>query len=145
MRKTIYSLIKQSLQHIDDIKHIDLWNNQVAMAEEEQAFLTPAVFVEFEPIQWMQLLNGVREATITTNIHIVTDTRDAHYEDSIERFRLTEQINHALHGLTFNDNIHIVDSFTLDNSQTDHDFDELADDVDTYSCHVTTLFNHTKQ
>lgn len=144
MRKTLYTLIKDTLQNIDDIKHIDLWNNQVGMAEEEQAFNTPAVFVEFDPIAWQHLPHGVREAVITIHLHLITDTRDAHWEDSIKRFAVSEQINQALHRLTFNDGIHIVDSLTLENSQTDHNFDELSDDVDTYRCHITTFSNHTR-
>lgn len=137
MRKTIYQTIKEALP--EAVQHVDLWNNQVAMAEEEQAFNTPAVFIEFDTIAWLPLPHRAREAEVTIHLHIVTDTREGHWEDTIERLTLSEEINHALHRLNTNNGKHIVDSLTLVSSVTDHDFDELANDVDTYKCHVTKL------
>ena len=34
------------------IKHVDLWNQNVAFIDEDEAWARPAVFVEFGPIAW---------------------------------------------------------------------------------------------
>ncbi len=142
MRKTIYNAIKEALP--EAVQHVDLWNNQIGLIEGEQPFNTPAVFIEFDTIAWLPLLRGAREAEVTIHLHIVTDTREGHWEDTIERLTLSEEINQTLHRLTANDGKHVVDSLTLVSSVTDHDFDELANDVDTYKCHITTFSNHTR-
>ena len=144
MRKTLYTLIKDTLQNIDDIKHIDLWNNQVGMAEEEQAFNTPAVFVEFDPIAWQHLPHGVREAVITIHLHLVTDTRVGKWEDAMERLELSDTINKTLHRLTLNtEDGSQMNSLIHRRSDTDHNFDELAYDTDTYQCHIIDRFNRS--
>ena len=41
------------------IKHIDLWNHNVEFIEQEENWERPAVFVEFCPIRWNAIVDGV--------------------------------------------------------------------------------------
>lgn len=139
MRKLLYNTIKEALSVIGDgsvIRHIDRWNNQLLLAEEEQPFLTPAIFIEFGPIVWRGLTNGVREAEVEIVLHIVTDSRGGRWSDSIEVFELLDEVHAALHGLHAIEDKRTMDSLVHIQSITDSDFDELEDNRETYSCHV---------
>ena len=39
------------------INHIDLWNHNVEFIEQEENWSCPAVFVEFSPIEWNEIVN----------------------------------------------------------------------------------------
>ncbi|MBR3565325.1 MAG: hypothetical protein IKN91_03220 [Paludibacteraceae bacterium] len=149
MRALIYSVIETALENLTEdnerlIKHIDLFNEQVLHSEEEQPFLTPAVFVEFAAIDWQKQLHGVREAVVTVRLHVVTDTRVGKWADVVPRLCLCDDINRALHGLSFaapqevpTRRNSVMNDLTLLRSITDHDFDELADNIEEYQCMVT--------
>ncbi len=78
MRKQLYLDIKNKIKAIKDdndlqlIKHFDIWNQQVDFLEAETPFEYPAVFIEFEPIQWQTQANRVQQAELLVKIHIVT-------------------------------------------------------------------------
>ena len=67
MRRQLYLDIKNRLQSIigeDEqplIKHFDLWNRQVEFIEEETPFECPAVFVEFDRLDWRTIGNRHQE------------------------------------------------------------------------------------
>lgn len=153
MRKIIYQTISNALLAILDenqqqvINHVSLWNNQLLYAEEEQPFNTPAVFIEFRDIAWNVLPRGRREAVVTVNLHVVTDSRLGRWADAVEVFDLLDQINAAIHGLTYSDeNGKAIDALTCIASSTDSSFDELQDNIETYATHVTdtsALRRHT--
>lgn len=139
MRKTIYDTIVRALEAVPDIAHVDLWNDQLLNAETEQPFATPAVFVEFDTIEWRQLLHGVREASVSMRLHTITDSRVGTWSDIARHFCLLDGIAAALHGLHHvAADGSVMDALTLESSATDHNFGELRDDIDTYACHVTT-------
>lgn len=170
MRKLVYELLRTALLSIEQddqpvIQHVDVWNNQVEYAQEEQPFMTPAVFIEFDAIDWQPLLRGVREAVITVRLHVVTDTRVGRWSDAIERLELADDINRALHGLNgviqgigadvIQNNFHVegdtplydspqsvINTITHSRSITDHNFDELADNIEEFQCHVVNAFAH---
>ncbi len=153
MRKIIYQTISNALLAILDenqqpiISHVDLFNNQLLYAEEEQPFNTPAVFIEFRDIVWNVLPRGRREAVVTVNLHVVTDSRLGNWSDAVEVFDLLDQINAAIHGLKYTDeNGSAMDALTCVASSTDSSFDELQDNIETYSTHITdtsALRRHT--
>ncbi len=132
MRSTIYNLIKSALS--DFVAHIGLWNEQVLYAETEQAFNLPAVFVEFADINWTQQLHGVRDAVAEIRLHIITDSRTADWSDALDNLAIADTISDTLHALH---NQSGVDSLTLVSTHTDHNFDELRNDIETYQCHIT--------
>lgn len=142
MRKTIYHAIRQALERMEDesghavLSHIDLWNQQVSNSEEEQPFGTPAVFVEFSPIQWAYLAHGVREATVQITLHVVTDSRVGRWQDAISALDLCDNIHRTLFGLTYKDNVHTMNTLMHVQSITDHDFGELQDNQEIYTCLV---------
>lgn len=131
MRKNIYLTIVEQLQTLLDndnnpiIKHFDLWNENVAFAEEE-FFATPAVFVEFDPIIYKAVKDPKQIATVGVKLHIVTQTQI----NSLEYFDLINSINHTLYNLSgtgFN-------GMWRTGSYTNHDHGELLESIETYSC-----------
>lgn len=138
MRKTIYNAIASALDNVQEVKHIGLWNNQLAYAEEEQPFYTPAVLIEFGQIDWRHQLHGVREAVVQVRLHVVTDSRISPWSEVVETFDLLDKINAALHGLHYTTPAHsVMDALTSVQSITDHDFGELQDNIEVYECHIT--------
>ena len=72
MRKQIFQAICVRLtERVPDI-HIDLWNNNVQTLNGGAVWPLPAVFVEFEPIEWRQQNNGARRGDVAVRLHLVT-------------------------------------------------------------------------
>lgn len=143
MRKLLFNTIKAALLTIVDeneesvIKHIDRWNNQLQFAEQEQPFECPAVFIEFAPITWQPLQRGIREANVQITLHVVTDSRVGSWSDTIKVFEFLDTIHAALHGLHVTEEKRTIDTLRHLQSVTDSEFDELEDNRETYTCHVT--------
>lgn len=143
MRKLLFNTIKAALLTIVDeneesvIKHIDRWNNQLQYAEQEQPFECPAVFIEFAPITWQPLQRGIREANVQITLHVVTDSRVGCWSDTIKVFEFLDTIYTDLYGLHVTEGKRTIDTMRLLQSLTDSEFDELEDNRETYTCHVT--------
>ena len=158
MRKELYKAIIRRLQRIiatadgyayiepDEempdhaecaIKHIDLWNHNVEFIEQEENWERPAVFVEFCPIHWNAIQNGVEyRAEPTVNLHVVTDWQGSSaaasefMEASLKVFDLLEEIHKALtcmQGETFVE-------LDLVESSTNHNHEEIIENMETYQC-----------
>lgn len=143
MRKLLFNTIKTALLAIVDeneesvIKHIERWNNQLQYAEQEQPFECPAVFIEFAPITWQPLQRGIREANVQITLHVVTDSRVGCWSDTIKVFEFLDTIYTDLYGLHVTEGKRTIDTMRLLQSLTDSEFDELEDNRETYTCHVT--------
>lgn len=119
------------------IPHIDLWNHNVEFIEQEENWARPAVFVEFCPIRWNALVNGVEyRAEPQVNLHIVTDWAGAASdgselkEEALEVFDLPELIHEKLScmdGETFR-------VFDLEESRTNHNHEDIVESIEVYSC-----------
>lgn len=119
------------------IPHIDLWNHNVEFIEQEENWARPAVFVEFCPIRWNPIVNGVEyRAEPEVKLHIVTDWAGAasdgsdFKEDALSVFDLPELIHERLscmEGDTFK-------VFDLVESQTNHNHEEIVENIEVYSC-----------
>lgn len=119
------------------IKHIDLWNHNVEFIEQEENWERPAVFVEFQPIQWNTVQPGAEyRAEPIINLHIVTDwqgssSADSEFrEKSLEVFDLLEAIHEQLacrRGKTFLE-------FDLVGSNTNHNHEEIIENIEVYQC-----------
>lgn len=139
MRKELYSLLCQALKEVGDgaIKHIDLWNHNVEFIEQEENWARPAVFVEFCPIRWNAIVDGVEyRAEPEVKLHIVTDwagstSADSELqEDALNVFDLPELIHEKLafmEGETFK-------VFDLVESQTNHNHEEIVESIEVYTC-----------
>ena len=154
MRKELYNKLKSRLHalcvnaageyeiapaEMDDglsnraIKHIDLWNQNVEFIEQESAWDCPAVFIEFEPIQWKSIVPSVEyRAEARVRLHIVTDwaTMTADEADGSGKFfELPDKIHDVLAGLegeNFKD-------FTLEESHTNHNHEDIVESIEVYS------------
>lgn len=135
MRLTIYEAICNRIStQVPEIKHIDLWNNNVAALSGGAVWPRPAVFVEFETIEWRQQQNRARMADVAVRLHIVTDAiscnghNDKRQHAALAFLRLINKVNAAMQGLNGNN----FASFMLTTSATNHDHAELVESVERY-------------
>lgn len=139
MRKELYEKLCERLKTVGGgaIKYIDLWNHNVEFIEQEENWERPAVFVEFQPIQWITIQPGVEyRSKPVVNLHVVTDWHGSSSADSelreksLEVFDLLEEIHKTLAGMegeTFAE-------FDLQESITNHNHEELVESIESYSC-----------
>lgn len=139
-----YTVAAQINEQLTAIKHFDLWNQNLEYLDEEQPFNTPAVFIEFAPINWRHQGQGVRDASVMVKLHVVTrrnmPTRSAspYAGEALGFFALVDAINLCLHGHKGQQ----FGAFTGEQSETDHDFDELMHSTETYVTLVTDTSAH---
>lgn len=133
MRQELYDKLKEVLQGISNgyVKHIDLWNRNVEFIEEDTPWERPAVFIEFDPVKWGDIVPGVEyRAEATVRLHIITDWTNESDEDAvIDQFVLPELIHEVLAGLegdTFKD-------LRLSESITNHNHEEIIESIEVYS------------
>lgn len=151
MRTFIYKALTERLKAWKDdggapvVKTVDLWNEQVEFIEQEEAFDTPAVFIEFRPVQWGTLGGSVQRAELTLRLHIVTawqgSARDGsrYREQALERFNLLDRMDALLFNFAGSSGEEGV-SFCLFRrtaSHTNHNHGELVEDVTDFTCQVT--------
>lgn len=132
MRKELYEMLCERLKTVGGgaIKHIDLWNHNVEFIEQEEQWARPAVFVEFAPIRWAAIQNGVEyRSEVLVHLHVVTDwagsvSGDSEFRDeSLAVFDLLEEIHKVLtcmEGETFME-------FDLIESRTNHNHEEIRE------------------
>lgn len=140
MRKTVYKAIAARLKGAKlDIAHVSLWNRNTEQLTKQKGFRMPAVFVEFEPIQWTQLQSRARSADLRVRLHIITGTLASpedggKYQDkALEHLDLIESISEAIIGLCgegFN-------AFMLVESLTDHEHGQIEDNEEVYITRIT--------
>lgn len=133
MRKEVFDKITTALSELGDgvIKHIDLWNRNVEFIEQETAWFRPAVFIEFEPVQWNAIVPAVEyRAEARVRLHIVTDwcTMSGNNSGCEGMFDLPEIIHEALAGLE-GDNFK---DFKLCESITNHNHEEIVESIEVY-------------
>lgn len=138
MRKELYQTIKEQLELLDSVKYVALWNHNVEFIEQETAWERPAVFVEFLPVEWRCVVPG-REyhADVHIKLHIVYDCCYLEHND----FDLCSEIADAVIGLE-------GDSFgPLEplGSATNHNHEEIIEDIDTYFCECAMFISDGKE
>lgn len=142
MRKQIFQAICTRLaERVPDIQFIDLWNNNVATLSGGAVWPLPAVFVEFEQIEWRQQNNGARRGDVAVRLHIVTRSVATHghtdpkMPDALAFLDLIERINTAMQGLRGEN----FAGFQLTTSATNHDHAELMESVERYVTSVQDI------
>ena len=139
MRKELYNMLCKELKEVGGglIKHIDLWNHNVEFIEQEENWERPAVFVEFCPIRWNAIEDGVEyRAEPEVKLHIVTDWAGAanegspFKEEALEVFDLPELIHERLSCMDGD----TIMAFDLVESQTNHNHEEIVENIEVYSC-----------
>ncbi len=117
------------------IRHFDVWNNQIRYIADETPFALPAVFLQFQPIQWEQRSKGIRAADVSLTLHVITRHRAGGSQSltQLNFFDLLDAINANLYGLKADFFRNLVSTA----SATDHDHDELIDSQETYTVQLT--------
>lgn len=140
MRKTIYKAIAARLKGASlGIKYISLWNRNTEQLATQKGFRLPAVFVEFEPIQWSQLQSRARSADLRIRLHIVTETLatpedGSKYQDqALEHLDLIESISGAIQGLCGDG----FNGLMLVESTTDHEHERIEQNEECYITRIT--------
>lgn len=68
--KALYTEIKAKLETITSLKYVRLWNNQFEHENDNETFLYPCAFIEFEPTECRDLLSGVQQYDFKVSIHL---------------------------------------------------------------------------
>ncbi len=126
----IYRAIVTALEG-SGIKHVDLWNHNVEFIEQETAWETPAVFVEFRPIGWECLKETLYRGSVDVTLHIVTawegpESRETTWSTADE----VASVIDGLHGDIFS-------GLRLVETQVNHNHEELVETLESYRCRVT--------
>lgn len=119
------------------INHIDLWNHNVEFIEQEENWSCPAVFVEFSPIEWNEIVPGLEyRAEPFVKLHIVTEWKGSSAdgselsEDALFIFDLPEIIHSALSLMGGSKYL----AFDLIESQTNHNHEDIVENIEVYQC-----------
>ena len=69
---TLFNSLKADLIAISGIKHVSLWNNQIERENIENAFLYPAIFIQFLPSEYRDkgVVGKYQEYDMTVRLHI---------------------------------------------------------------------------
>jgi hypothetical protein len=147
MRKFIYSSIVERLKTIENeegeqaIKHFDLWNNQIEYIDEEQPFGLPAVFLEFQSINWRYQANKLYTTDlVAVKVHVVTRRAmptaagSDYSEAGLSFFDLIDGVRRALTGYSHTSEIGSHGLLYNVQSDTDADAGELRNDVEVFTC-----------
>ena len=139
MRKELYKKLCERLKTVSGgaIRHIDLWNHNVEFIEQEEQWERPAVFIEFEPVRWREIVMGVEyRAEPVVNLHVVTDWKGSSadgselQDESLEVFDLLDDIHRRLAGMegeTFKE-------FDIIESATNHNHEGIIENIESYGC-----------
>lgn len=145
MRKIIYKAIVDRIKAaVPGVMYFSLWNNNTTYLTAQKGFRTPAVFVEFETIQWGQLQNRTRSADVHVRLHIVTSSLatpedGGKYQDkALAHLSLIENISAAVQGLRGDH----FNTFMLVESVTDHNHEQIMEHEE---CYVTRVTDTTAQ
>lgn len=146
MISELYTALTAALKNIKDgegedaprlVKHIDLWNQNVAFIEEESPWPRPAVFIEFGEITWSPLA-GARKllsGTCPVILHVVTDWKggtadgDVTMAASVASMDLSERIGAEVLKATGNSfhNVRLV------SSTPNHNHEDIIESIERYA------------
>ncbi|MBR4801414.1 MAG: hypothetical protein IK041_01235 [Bacteroidales bacterium] len=143
MRKELYEDLIAALKLIKDnnnqpkIKHIDLWNQNVAFITEDESWPMPAVFIEFGQIDWKPLKGAspawTGEGTIL--LHIVTQWHGSaadgspEMDSNLECWSLADEIQQKIEGGSGSS----FRNISLLQTQTNHNHEDIVENIEIYS------------
>lgn len=148
MRKQLYLGLIGRLKNLKDenggqrLKSFNLWNEQVDFIEEEEPFDTPAVFIEFLPMDWKTPGGNMQQADVSIRLHVVTSWKGSEREGSLcqeqalQRFDLLDEINGCLFNYADAGEHGNFCMFRRTGSATNHNHGELVEDIETFTCRV---------
>lgn len=133
-RQQLFSDIVAKLhESVPEVQHIALWNQDTLFLETDDTWPRPAVFVEFDNIEWQFVKETSDKKVMRGNggihVHIVTDWVEGEYE---KNFEVGELVWGALDMLA--EGTH--EGYSLSAAivtKTNHDHEELLENIDTYA------------
>ena len=132
----LYNAMTEAIRAVPEIKHIDLWNQNVEFIDEDEAWDRPAVFIEFGSIAWKPYkgLHWGISGTGEVLLHIVTDWKGSAADGSqfkaetMEDYELPSKILQALNGLSGEG----FRNFMLARTETNCNHQDLLENIDVY-------------
>lgn len=125
-RYELYESLKARLEEIEEVSHVDLWNEDVDYMGQDAAWQVPAVFVQFDRISWQSMAGGKYRGEGLVVLHIVTQWYEGGYETA---FGISEKIREALRGFKGKQ----FDVVHLTHSDTNHSHEEVLENIDSYT------------
>lgn len=152
MIKHLYLAIVAALKEVKDdnnnqyFKSFDLWNQNVEFMEEDEPFDRPAVFIEFDPINWQALGGKNQEAVATVRLHIVTDWHANTADNVASEYRTPalayldapSYVLKAMQGLVIQPTaaMRCSNTWTRTQSIVNHNHERYVDSVEVYTTHI---------
>lgn len=127
MKKYTFEKIKERLiAKVPELKTIGLFNNQFEKESENNPIGFPALFVEFDSIDWRSQQRGIQIGLSVIRFHIGVETYKTNFSgeqiwepNDLEFLELVEKIHVAIHGF---DDVNFTPLLRVAESQnTDHD------------------------
>lgn len=150
MRAEIYKAVKTALKsnknNCNEVQYVGLWNNEIEKIQGNIAFPLPAVFVEFETIEWDQGGLNMRTGDVAIRLHIITAMQmpwvnnETEENRDIEYLELINKINRKIQGLE-GDNF---SKMMLTTSATNHNHNELVESIERFECRGRDLSSMLK-
>ena len=110
-KKDVYLLVKGLINAIPEIKHFDVWNDNVQRDGEGTSFPTPAVFFEYTSAVWQMSTIGNtqneddirpnQQGALVFGLHIVIKKTNVADQDEIKHFDIEELVYNAIHFKSF--------------------------------------------
>ena len=119
------------------VKHVDLWNEQVAFIEEEVPFDFPAVFVQFGQIDWKPVNIGSGlcwRGECAVNLHIVdrwpgsAAAGSGEMDEALGVFDLAKRIHKKIEGVTGDG----YNGLRLVASMVNHNHEDIIENIEVY-------------
>lgn len=122
------------------IKYFDLWNRQLDFLAEDSPADYPAVYIEFLPIEWQTLGEGVQDADFEFRLHIATRWFGQTYSiapqeiasEQLDYLDIPNKIFKVLQGSCITNTNNIIRT----NTEFDHNHENYIETVETYRCHI---------
>lgn len=92
----IYNKLKEKLSLIQGLKHVALWNNQFERENEENAFLYPCCFIEFNNSNFVDLTLGVQQFDSIITLHLGFES---YKDEDTFILQLKQDVYKAIHTL----------------------------------------------
>ena len=129
MRQEIYEKIVAAIEEkVPEIKHIDLWNQNVTFIEQEEAWERPAAFIEFLSIGWEPLTGRpAYKGRGRVQVHVVTDWDGDAVQSNA--FKLSDKVAKALSGQKGD----YFQGFELQTTYTNHNHEELVENIEEFA------------
>lgn len=148
MRANIYKALVAKLKEYTDaegnqvFKHFDLWNEQVEFIEDESPFEMPAVFIEFQTINWGDTMQNIQRGQCPIRLHVVTEWKGSECEGSLyqdkalERLDIVDGMAKHLFNWSHNDGEVTIQRMQRKASHTNHNHSEVVEDIEDFGCTV---------